>query len=204
MIDRKGVYQRDDLATLLVNATVDGVPLTEQQLHGYLKLLIAAGNETTRNVLSRGMLALVDHPDQVDRLLGVPDPPVETAVDELVRWTSPVIQFARTATAEVEFHGRTIRAGDHVGLWYGAANRDPRVFEDPYRLDITRDPNDHVGFGHGGHFCLGANLARWELRAAIRALASTEVLARLEPAAEPRWVTDLHIGAYAEAPVRYR
>ncbi|MFV0524166.1 MAG: cytochrome P450 [Acidimicrobiales bacterium] len=204
LIERKRAEPGDDLATLLVEAEVDGAPLTEQQLHGYLKLLIAAGNETTRNVLSRGILALVEHPDQVDRLLDDPDPLIETTVDELVRWTSPVIQFARTATVDVELHGRTIRAGDHVGLWYGAANRDPRVFDDPYRLDITRDPNDHVGFGHGAHFCLGANLARWELRAALRALAGTEVLARLEPAGEPRWLTDLHVGAYAEAPVRYR
>ncbi len=204
LIERKRTEPGDDLSTVLVEATVDGRALTEQQLHGYLNLLIAAGNETTRNALSRGILALVDHPDQVDRLLDDPDRFVEPAVEEIVRWTTPVIQFARTATTDVELHGQTIRAGDHVGLWYGPANRDPRVFDRPGDLDLGREPNDHLGFGHGAHFCLGANVARWELRAALRALARTEILTRLEPAAPHRWLTDLHVGAYAEAPVRYR
>ncbi len=203
LMAEKRSHPGDDLATLLVQAGLDGQPLTDQQLHGYLSLLIAAGNETTRNALSRGILALVDHPDQAQRLMGDPDRFVEPAVDEVVRWTTPVIQFARTATVDVELHGQRIRAGQHVGLWYGAANRDPRVFDRPYELDISRQPNEHLGFGHGAHFCLGANLAKWELRAAFRALASTQVLARLERAAEPLWLTDLHVGAYKEAQVRY-
>jgi cytochrome P450 len=115
-----------------------------------------------------------------------------------------VIEFARTATSDVELHGQTIKAGDHVGLWYGAANRDPRVFDNPYDFDIGRNPNDHLAFGHGGHFCLGANLAKWELRAALRALAESEVLHRLERAEEPEWLTDLHVGAYRTALVRYK
>ncbi|MEL7156930.1 MAG: cytochrome P450 [Actinomycetota bacterium] len=204
LIDRKRQEPGDDLSSLLVHADIDGRPLTEQQLHGYLNLLIAAGNETTRNALSRGMLALVDHPDQVDRLLDDPERFVEPAVEEVLRWTTPVIQFVRTATTDVDLHGKTIEAGQHVALWYGPANRDPRVFDEPYRLDIGREPNEHLGFGHGAHFCLGANLARWELRAAFRALANTDVLRRLEPADEPTWLTDLHVGAYNHAPVRYR
>ncbi len=205
LIERKRTEPGDDLSTLLVQATIDdGRPLTDQELHGYLRVLIAAGNETTRNALSRGILAFLDHPDQIDRLLGNPDRFVETAVDEVVRWTTPVIQFARTATADVEMHGHTIKAGDHVGLWYGAANRDPRVFDRPYEFDISRNPNDHLGFGHGGHFCLGSNLAKWELRAAFRALAHSDVLTNLRTAGEPTWLTDLHVGAYNEAPVRYQ
>ena len=149
------------------------------------------------------MLSFVDHPDQTELLTGDPARYVESAVDEVVRWTTPVIQFARTATRDVELHGETIKAGDHIGLWYGAANRDPRVFDEPYRFDISRQPNEHLGFGHGGHFCLGANLAKWELRAAFRALAHTDVLQRLERAAEPEWLTDLHVGAYKEAQVRF-
>ncbi len=203
LIEHKRANPGDDLSTLLVNAEIDGVPLTEQELHGYLKLLIAAGNETTRNALSRGVLALVDHPEQAESLRQNPEGLVDSAVEEIVRWTTPVIQFARTATEDVEVQGQTIRAGQHVGLWYGAANRDPRVFDEPYRFDIGRDPNEHLGFGHGAHFCLGANLAKWELRAAVRALAHTEVLERLERASEPAWLTDLHVGAYNEALVRY-
>lgn len=204
LIERKRAEPGDDLSTLLVEAEIDGRPLTDQELHGYLKVLIAAGNETTRNALSRGILAFLENPDQVDRLVDDPDRFVETAVDEVVRWTTPVIQFARTATKDVELHGQTIKSGDHVGLWYGAANRDPRVFDRPYEFDISREANEHLGFGHGGHFCLGANLAKWELRAAFRALAHSDVLQRLEPAGEPVWLTDLHVGAYKEAPVRYR
>ena len=203
LIERKRSEPADDLASIVVNAQVNDDALSNQQLHGYLKLLIAAGNETTRNALSRGMLAFTDHQDQVDRLCNDPERFVTTAADEVVRWTTPVIQFARTATEEVELHGQRIKPGDHVGLWYGAANRDPRVFDRPYEFDISRDPNEHVGFGHGAHFCLGANLAKWELRAAFKALAETDVLARMQRAAEPQWLTDLHVGAYKESLVSY-
>ena len=99
---------------------------------------------------------------------------------------------------------QVIEPGEMVVLWYPSANRDEAVFEAPDRLDITRNPNDHLGFGHGQHFCLGSNLAKWELRAAFRAVADTELLERLEPAAEPQWLTDLHVGAYKQALVRYR
>ncbi|MGH1492395.1 MAG: cytochrome P450 [Acidimicrobiales bacterium] len=203
LIETKRRNPGDDLATVVVQAAVQDESLTDQQLHGYLKLLIAAGNETTRNALSRGMLAFTDNQDQVDRLCEDPERFVVPAADELVRWTTPVIQFARTATTDVEMHGETIKAGDHVGLWYGAANRDPRVFDRPYEFDISRDPNEHLGFGHGAHFCLGANLAKWELRAALGALAETDILARMERATAPTWLTDLHVGAYKEAPVRF-
>ncbi|MEZ5409304.1 MAG: cytochrome P450 [Acidimicrobiales bacterium] len=204
LIEEKRRHPGDDLTTLLVEAEIDGRPLTDQQLHGYLNVLIAAGNETTRNALSRGILALIERPDQVALLRANPDALNESVVEEMVRWTTPVIQFARTAAVDVELHGQTIKAGQHVGIWYGAANRDPRVFDRPYEIDITRNPNEHLGFGHGQHFCLGSNLAKWELRAAFRAVADTELLERLEPAAEPQWLTDLHVGAYKQALVRYR
>ena len=202
LIETKRNKPADDLATVVVTGEPGGAPMTDQQLHGYLKLLIAAGNETTRNALSRGVLAFIDHPDQASKLTPEGEA-VVNAVDEIVRWATPVIQFARTAVSDVELHGQTIRAGQHVGLWYGAANRDPRVFDRPYDFDITRDPNEHLGFGHGSHFCLGANLAKWELRAAIGALAETDILQRLERASDPVWLTDLHVGAYKEAMVRF-
>ncbi|MEZ5266880.1 MAG: cytochrome P450 [Acidimicrobiales bacterium] len=202
VIADKRARPADDLATALVHATIDGDPLDHQELHGYLKLLISGGNETTRNATSRGILALLDRPDQIALLQAEPERVVPTAVDEVVRFTSPVIQFVRTATQDREVGGQVIRAGEMVVLWYPSANRDEAAFADPDRLDITRDPNDHVGFGHGPHFCLGANLARWELRAIFDALARARTLERLEVAGPPRWLTDLHVGAIAEIDVR--
>ncbi|MGD9750207.1 MAG: cytochrome P450 [Acidimicrobiia bacterium] len=202
VIADKRARPADDLATALVHATVDGDPLDHQELHGYLKLLISGGNETTRNATSRGILALLDRPDQIALLQAEPERVVPTAVDEVVRFTSPVIQFVRTATQDRVVGGQVIRAGEMVVLWYPSANRDEAAFADPDRLDITRDPNDHVGFGHGPHFCLGANLARWELRAIFDALARARTLERLEVAGPPRWLTDLHVGAIAEIDVR--
>ena len=191
----------DDLATLLVHATIDGRPLDDQQLHGYLTLLIGAGNETTRNAITGGVKALLEHPDQRDRLAADPDGLMDTAIEELLRWTSPVIQFARTATTDFELAGTTIAAGDTVVLWYPSANRDERQFDEPYRLDLGRNPNYHLAFGHGQHFCLGANRARWELRAVFRELAPH--LRNLELAGEPARLPNLHVGAIGSMPVRW-
>ncbi len=204
LIARKRAEPGDDLTTVLVNAEIGTGPLTQQQLHGYLTLLIAAGNETTRNAISRGVVALLEHPDELARLLADPDRYVDTAVEEIVRWTSPVIQFARTATRDVTMGGKQIRAGDTVGLWYPSANRDERQFADPYRFDIGRQPNYHVGFGHGPHFCLGANLARWELRAIFGELARRDLLGRLVIDGDGQWMTDLHVGAWTSQPVALR
>jgi cytochrome P450 len=192
----------DDLASLLVHATIDGAPLTEQQLHGYLELLIAAGNETTRNAISGGVVALVDHPDEARRLAADADGHVESAVEELLRWTSPVIQFARQATRDTCVADVPIPAGDMVVLWYPSANRDERQFPEPDRFDIGRAPNQHLAFGHGPHFCLGANLARWELRAVFRQLAGH--LPSVEVAGSAELSTDLHVGTVRHLPVRWR
>ncbi len=191
----------DDLASSLVDATIEGVALTDQQLHGYLVLLVGAGNETTRNAITGGVHALLTHPDERDRLAADSAGLVETAAEEILRWTSPVVQFARTAIADVELAGVTINAGDTVTLWYPSANRDEREFPDPYRFDISRDPNHHLAFGFGEHFCLGANLARWELRAVFRELAPH--LAELEPASTVRRHPDLHVPAIHEFRVRW-
>lgn len=196
----RGPEGGDDLATLLVHATIDDVPLTQQQLHGYLFLLIAAGNETTRNSIAGGVSALLKHRDQAELLASDPDTHVESAVEEIMRWVSPVIQFARTARRDFELNGQLIRAGDTVGLWYPSANRDEAMFPDPYRFDITRSPNYHLAFGHGVHFCLGANLARWEMRSVFRELAPH--LANLELVGEPRRLPHLHVGAIHSQYVR--
>ncbi|MFN0091683.1 MAG: cytochrome P450 [Acidimicrobiales bacterium] len=202
LIAEKRARPGDDVASALVNGEVDGRRLTQQQLHGYLNLLILAGNETTRNVTTRGILALTERPDQAALLEADPAGGVEAAVEELLRWTSPVIQFARTATRDVELHGQTIRAGDTVGIWYPSANRDDAMFERPYELDLTREPNYHLAFGHGPHFCLGANLARWELRAVFRELAERRLLSRLAVVAPPEWVLDLHVSVIKRLLVR--
>jgi cholest-4-en-3-one 26-monooxygenase len=204
IISSKRAKPGDDLATHLVHAGIDGVPLRHQELHGYLKLIISGGNETTRNAISRGVLALLDQPEQIELFEADPQRLVATLADEVVRFTSPVIQFVRTATGDVEVGGQQVRAGQMVVLWYPSANRDDTVFSEPDRLDITRDPNEHLGFGHGAHFCLGANLARWELKAIFTALARAGTMSRLEVAGPPRWLTDLHVGAIAEVAVRWR
>jgi len=191
----------DDVATALVQATIDGKPLTEQQLHNYLVLLIGAGNETTRNAITGGVCALLEHPAERDRLAGDPIGLNETAVEEILRWTSPVVQFARTASADTELGAATIKAGDTVTLWYPSANRDERQFPDPYRFDVGRQPNQHVAFGYGEHFCLGANLARWELRAVFRELAPH--LVHFEAAGGLHRHPDLHVPAIAEFRVRW-
>ena len=172
----------DDLTSALMQAEVDGERLTPQEFGSFFILLVVAGNETTRNAISHGMKALTDNPDQRERWWNDFDGVTKTAVEEIVRWATPVIHFRRTATADTELSGQPIAAGEKVVLWYNSANRDERVFADPYRFDVTRPLQPaQVGFGAGGpHFCLGANLARREItvmfdeiRRRVRRCAST-------------------------------
>lgn len=156
---------RDDITTAISQAEVDGHSLTPEEFGSFFVLLVAAGNETTRNAISHGMKALTDNPDQhqlwLDDFAGV----APTAVEEIIRWATPVIHFRRTCVAQdIELGGTRIEEGQKVVLWYNSANRDEERFEDPYRFDVRRTPNEHVGFGGGGpHFCLGAHLARREI-----------------------------------------
>ncbi len=162
---------RDDITTALMQAEVDGERLTEQELGSFFVLLVVAGNETTRNAISHGMKALTDHPDQRRIWMDDIEGGSETAVDEIVRWATPVIHFRRTATEDTEISGQPIKAGEKVVLWYNSANRDEDVFDDPYTFDVRRSPNEHVGFGAGGpHFCLGAHLARREIKVMFQEL----------------------------------
>ena len=145
--------------------------------------------------------ALLEHPEQRDLLCARPEL-LNTAVEEILRWTTPVVQFARTAAEDFELRGVKIRAGQDVGLFYPSANRDEDVFEDPYRFDITRSPNNHLAFGgYGAHFCLGANLARWELRSALRSL--LPILPEMELAGPEQRVAHLHVPAIHSLPVRH-
>lgn len=166
---------RDDIATALVHAEVDGERLTPAELGSFFVLLVVAGNETTRTAISHGLLALSQFPDQRQRWLANLDGVTPTAVEEIVRWATPVMHFRRTATQDVELGGASISEGDRVVVLYTSGNRDADVFTEPGQFDVTRSPNDHVGFGAGGpHFCLGANLARREI-----AVMFTQLLTRL-------------------------
>jgi cholest-4-en-3-one 26-monooxygenase len=161
---------RDDFITALVNARVGGEPLPEWELLSYYVLLIVAGNETTRNATSGGLLALIENPGELAKLRADPTL-VPAAVEEIVRWVSPVVQFCRTATEDVTIRDTTIRAGEACCIFYPSANRDEAVFPDPFTFRVDRTPNDHYGFGIGVHFCLGANLARLELQEIFARLA---------------------------------
>ncbi|TMH26190.1 MAG: cytochrome P450 [Betaproteobacteria bacterium] len=163
----------NDVWSLIVNAEVDGEQLTRTQLNTFFQLLMVAGNETTRNLISHGTLALSEHPEQWARLRNDISL-LPSAIEEMLRYSPPVILFRRTATADTTLNGRSIRKGDKVVIFYASANRDEAAFTDPNRFDITRNPNPHISFGDGTHFCLGANLARLEAR-----IVFTELFKRL-------------------------
>ena len=163
LVEQRKKAPRDDLVSVLMAAEVDGEKLTEVEFDSFFLLLAVAGNETTRNLISGGMLALLQHPEQRARLLADPSL-MPTAVEEMLRWVSPVMYFRRTATRDAELRGQQIREGDKLTVWYGSANRDEEIFPDADRFDVGRTPNDHIAFGIGHHFCLGANLARLEIQ----------------------------------------
>jgi cholest-4-en-3-one 26-monooxygenase len=153
---------RDDLTSELVHAEVDGERLDDLTFNMFFLLLILAGNETTRNAISGGMLALSEHPDEKRKLLDDPSL-MTTATEEILRYVSPVIAMRRTATCDTEIAGHSIRENDKIVMYYPSANRDERAFERPDHFDVRRDPNPHLAFGWGPHFCMGANLARAEV-----------------------------------------
>jgi cytochrome P450 len=162
---------RQDLTSALLDASIDGETLTQQELASFFVLLVVAGNETTRNAISHGMKALCDHPDERRRWAADFEGVAPTAIEEIVRWSSPVMHFRRTVTRDTELSGQPLRADEKVVMWYGSGNRDESVFADPFRFDVLRQPNEHVGFGGPGpHHCLGANLARREIRVIFREL----------------------------------
>jgi cholest-4-en-3-one 26-monooxygenase len=192
----------DDLLSALLSARVDGEPLPQQALVSYVMLLIAAGLDTTRHATTGGVHLLLEHPDQLARLVADPSL-IDSAVEEILRYASPVIHFMRTAVADFEIGGQLIREGDSVSLWYPSANRDETIFDRPYEFDITRDPNPHLAFGgYGPHFCIGAHLARTQLRAIFREM--LPLLPRLEVAGDLVRMRNLHVGGYTALPVRSR
>ena len=176
--------------------------LSEDEFDMFFLLLSVAGNETTRNSITRGMMGFFDFPDQWDKYVSDPARYEDTMVDEVVRWASPVMHFRRQCIRDYELDGVQIAAGDKVVMWHVAANRDPRAFKDPWNFDIERTPNDHVGFGGGGpHFCLGANLARMEIKLMFREIAKR--LPDIRLAGEISYLRSNFIGGVKKLPVAF-
>ena len=199
---RKRAEPGDDIATTLVNAVVDGDRLTDAEFQWFFLLLVNAGGDTTRNLLASGIQLLFDHPDQRARLTGDLDGLMSTAIEEMLRYTTPVVHFRRTAMADTELRGTKIGEGDKVMMFYGSANRDADVFADPDVFDIGRDPNPHVAFGGGGpHLCLGLHVAKIEISAMLRELLTR--LPDLAPAGEPEVLASNFIAGVRTMPVRF-
>jgi cytochrome P450 len=192
---------RDDLSTVLAHAKIAGEPVPPFELFSLYFLIMVAGHDTTRNAISGGVQALLDHEGELAKLRRDPSL-VGLGADEIVRWTTPVNHFSRTATMDTELRGQRIRTGDSVALFYASANRDEEVFEDPFAFRVDRDPNRHLGFGVGEHFCLGAHLARMDLRVFFRHFA--ERVERIEPAGPTELLHASFVGGPKHLPVRMR
>ena len=192
---------KDDIVSVIVNGKVRGEPLPPLEMLSYFLVLVVAGNETTRNAASGGLLALIENPAEFEKLKRNPEL-IDSAVEEIVRWTNPVIQFCRTPNRDVEVRGQKIRAGENMCLFYPSANRDEDIFDDPYSFRVDRDPNPQLGFGIGEHFCLGANLARLELRELFRQL--VERVDEISMAGEIDRVRSSFLGGVKRMPIRYK
>lgn len=201
LAERERATPGNNLTQRLLNAEVDGWKLSEAEFNTFFMFLIIAGNETTRTAMSGGLTTLLDHPEQLAALREDPSL-LPSAVEEMLRFWPPIHHFRRTAMCDVEMRGKTIRKGDKVLMWYPSGNRDESVFDDPNRFDIRRSPNDHLSFGHGEHFCLGASLARLEMRVMFEELlGSVSEIRRLGP---PRRLRSNLINGIKELPVEFR
>lgn len=202
VIAEKRARPGDDLASRLLACEVDGRKLEDMEFLLFFLLLVDAGGDTTRNLLSGGLLALMEHPDQMAWLMADLPARLPSAREELLRWTSPVIYMRRTARKDVELAGETIRQGDKVVMYFGAANRDPAAFDRPETLDLSRPENPHIAFGTGPHGCLGQHIARIEIDAML-----AEVLTRMtgfELAGPPEWLASNFISGPKSMPLRFR
>ena len=190
----------EDLSSVIANGIINGSPIGHQEQLGYYIIAATAGHDTTSNAMGGGMKALLEHPDQLARLQANPDL-LGTAVDEMIRWTSPVKHFMRTATRDYEIRGTTIKEGQDVLLSYWSANRDEDVFDDPFTFDIGRTPNKHLAFGFGVHYCLGAMLARMEMKTLFGAILPR--LKKVELAGEPALTLSNFVSGVKTLPIRY-
>jgi cholest-4-en-3-one 26-monooxygenase len=202
MVAERRASTRDDLVGRLAAARIDGEPIPDFELLSYLVLLVVAGNETTRNAATGGLHALITHPEQLAALRADPIGRIRPAVEEIVRWVTPVNQFCRTSIEDVELRGRKIGAGEAMCLFYASANRDEEIYDDPFAFRIDRWPNRHLGFGIGEHVCMGAHLARLELQILFAKL--FERLEHIEPAGELERQRSSFVGGIKRMPVRLR
>ncbi len=203
LLDERRLQPEDDLLTRLAVAEVDGQRLAQQEILGFFQLLLLAGNETTTNLINNAILSFIEHPQELERLRGRMEL-LPTAIEEVLRYRSPLQWIGRVARHDVDIHGQVIPAGTFVLVMIGAANRDPRQFPDPNRFDITRDPNPHLAFGHGVHFCLGAALARLEAKIALGHLLTRLHNVRL--ASDEPWPprSGLHVLGPSSLPIRFQ
>jgi cholest-4-en-3-one 26-monooxygenase len=201
LIEQRRREPQDDLISELIHAEVEGKPLTQLQLALYCELLVEAGNETTRNAISGGLLAFGEHPGEWEKLRSRPEL-LPDAVEEILRWVSPISHFTRVATEDYELRGEKIRAGDQVALYFASANRDEEIFEDPFAFRVDRRPNSHLTFGFGEHFCMGALLARVELEVIYGLL--VEPLDSFEVSGQVQRLSSITNGSIKHLPIRYR
>ncbi|BCI79927.1 cytochrome P450 [Mycolicibacterium sp. TY66] len=190
----------DDLASAIANGRIDGEPLSDMDTASYYVIVASAGHDTTKDAISGGLHALIQNPGELARLKANPEL-MSTAVEEMIRWSTPVKEFMRTATADTVVRGVPIAAGESVYLAYVSGNRDEEVFTDPFRFDVGREPNKHLAFGYGVHFCLGAALARMEMNSLF-----SELLPRLdsiELAGTPELSATTFVGGFKHLPIRY-
>ena len=190
----------EDLASAIANARIDGEPLSDIDTVSYYLIIATAGHDTTSATISGGLKALIENPDQLRRLRNDPSL-MGLATEEMIRWVTPVKEFMRTAQADSIIRGVAIKAGESVLLSYPSGNRDEDVFTDPFRFDVGRDPNKHVAFGHGVHFCLGAALARMEVNSFFSALLPR--LGAIELAGPPQHTATVFVGGLKHLPIRY-
>jgi cytochrome P450 len=201
IIEDRRANPTDDLASLLANGQVKGQPMGLMETLGYFLITFSAGHDTTKNALAGGIHALAEHPEEFQKLKRNPEL-IPSAVEEIVRWTSPVNYMKRVVGEDLEFHGQKLRKGDNLVLFYASANRDEAVFEDPYTFRIDRDPNPHLAFGIGEHFCLGTHLARQSQRALLHELIGR--VDTLEPAGEPARIASSFVVGLKRLPIHYR
>jgi len=201
MVEERRKRPTEDMTSVLANAKIDGAYMPDWELMSYLALAVVAGNETTRNAATGGMLALLEHPGELAKLRANPAL-VRPAVEEIVRWTSPVNQFCRTPAHDLELRGVRIPAGEPTCVFFASANRDEEVYADPFTFRVDRQPNPHLGFGVGEHVCMGAHLARLELQILFRALLSR--LDQVELAGEPARQRSSFVGGIKRLPLHWR
>jgi cytochrome P450 len=195
-------HPTDDVASVIANAEFDGEPMPEHDANGYYMIVATAGHDTTSASTAGGLLALIENPVEMEKLRANPEEVMPTAIDEMIRWVSPVREFMRTATEDYEIRGKTIRQGESACLWYPSANRDEEIFEAPFEFRVERKDARQLAFGFGAHVCLGQHLARMEMSSLFRELLNR--VDSFELAGEPRYTQSTFVGGLKSLPIRYK